>query len=187
MLQLSKMPNMMKQNVEQYYWDTRVKSQWKTLDETDLSDFPQLTDSEIRDKTIGVYQLKQADSYTEEHTTDTGQYEIMVHKEATGILKAKIRSRHTSAGSYNVWIEFGQGLESIKKGWFCKCKSGSRIVGCCAHIEAVMWFLGFDRHQQKEVKPLPFKSQYMSFLTEASAKDWYTSSLDSEDNDSEIV
>ena len=64
---------MMKQKVEQNGWDTRVKSQWKTIDETNLSDFPQLTESELRDKTMGVYQLKQADSYTEEHPTDTGQ------------------------------------------------------------------------------------------------------------------
>ena len=84
MLQLSKMPNMIQQKVEQNGWDTRVKSQCKKNDETELSDFPQLTESELRDKTMGVYQLKQADSYTEEHTTDTGQYEIMLHKEATG-------------------------------------------------------------------------------------------------------
>ena len=74
------MPNMVKQRVEQNCWDMRVKSQWKTLHETDLSDFPQLTESELRDKPMGVYQLKQANLYTEEHTTDTGQYEIMVHK-----------------------------------------------------------------------------------------------------------
>ena len=110
----------------------------------------------------------------------------MVHKEATGMLKATIRSRHTSAGSYNLWIEFGPGLEPIN-GWFCKCKSGSRTVGCCARIASVMWFLGFYRHQQKEDKPRPFKYHYMFFLTDASAKEWDTSSSDSEDNDSEIV
>ena len=67
------------------------------IDEADLSDFPELT--AVRDKTMGVYQLKQADSFTEEHTTDNGHYIIMVHKEAAGILKANIRSRQTSAGS----------------------------------------------------------------------------------------
>ena len=151
MLALSKLPNQLKQQVEANGWDTRVKTQWKVIDEADLTDFPQLTESELRDKTMGVYQLKQADSYTEEHTTDSGQYIIMVHKETAGILKANIRSRHTLAGSYNLWIEYGPGLDPIK-GWFCKCKSGSRIVGCCAHIASVMWFLGFYRHQQNESK-----------------------------------
>ena len=33
------MPNMLKQKVEDNGWDTRVKSQWKTIDETDLSYF----------------------------------------------------------------------------------------------------------------------------------------------------
>ena len=107
---------------------------------------PQLTESELRDKTMWVYQLKQTDSYTEKHISDNGQYKIMVHKEEAGILKAKIQSRHTSAGSYNLWIEYGPGLEPIK-GCFCKCKSDSRIVGCYAHIASVMWFLGFYRHQ----------------------------------------
>ena len=156
----------MKQKVEQNGWDTRVKSQWKTIDETDLSNFPQL-----------IYGTKQwghinlSKQIRIQKSTQLTQVSIlMVHKEATGILKAKVRSRHISAGSYNLWIEFGPGLEPIK-GWFCKCKSDSRIVGCCAHIASVMWFLGFYRHQQKEDKPLPYKSQYMSFLTDASAKD----------------
>lgn len=104
-----------------------MKSQWKTIDETDLSDFPQLTESELRDKTMGVYQLKQADSYTEEHISDTGPYKIMVHKEEAGTLKAKIQSRHTSAGSYYLWIEYDQGFEPIND-WLCKCKSGIRLL-----------------------------------------------------------
>ena len=186
MLALSKLPNQLKQQVEANGWDTRVKTQWKVIDEADLTDFPQLTESELRDKTMGVYQLKQADSYTEEHTTDSGQYIIMVHKETAGILKANIRSRHTSAGSYNLWIEYGPGLDPIK-GWFCKCKSGSRIVGCCAHIASVMWFLGFYRHQQNESKTPQLKSHYFSYLTDAANKDWDTSSSESDDSESENV
>ena len=186
MLALSKLPNQLKQQVEANGWDTRVKTQWKVIDEADLTDFPQLTESELRDKTMGVYQLKQADSYTEEHTTDSGQYIIMVHKETAGILKANIRSRHTSAGSYNLWIEYGPGLDPIK-GWFCKCKSGSRIVGCCAHIASVMWFLGFYRHQQNESKTSQLKSHYFSYLTDAANKDWDTSTSESDDSESENV
>ena len=53
MLALSKMPYMLKQEVEDNGCDTGVKSKWKTIDETDLSDFPQLTESELRDKTMG--------------------------------------------------------------------------------------------------------------------------------------
>ena len=65
MLKLPKLPNRLKQKVEERGWDSRSKAAWKTIDESDLSDFPKLTEAEIRDMTIGVYQLKQADSYTE--------------------------------------------------------------------------------------------------------------------------
>ena len=124
--------------------------------------------------TTGVYQLKQAYSYTEEHTSQTGQCEIVIHKENDGILKAKIRSRHTAAAPYNLWIEYGPGLESIK-GWYCKCKSCSGVVGCCAHKASVLWFLGYFRHQPKDKKQI-FKSHYISCLTDACVKDWDSSS-----------
>ena len=67
---------------------------------------------------MGVYQPEQADSYMEEHISDTGQYKIMVHKKEAGILKAKIQSRHTSAGSYNLWIDYGPGFEPINGCFF---------------------------------------------------------------------
>ena len=138
----------MKQKVEERGWDSRSKAAWKTIDESYLSDFPQLTEAELRDMAMGVYQLKQADSYTEKHTSETGQYEIVIHEEDDGILKTKIRSRLTAAASYNLWIEYGPGLEPIK-GWYCKFESGSKVVGCCAHIASVLWFLGYFRHQRQ--------------------------------------
>ena len=147
-----------------------------------MSVFPQLTESELCYKTMGVYQFKQADSYMEENTSDTGQYQIMMHKVAAGILKAKIQSKHTSAGSYNLSIEYDPELEPIR-GWFCKFKSGSRIVGCYTHIALMMWFLGFNCHQQNEDNSTKFKSQYMSFITDIT--DWDTTSSHSDDNDSE--
>ena len=135
MLALSKcLAIMLKQKVADNGWDTRVKSQWKTIVETDLSDFPQSTECELRDKTSGCTSLcKLTPVRKSTHPSDTGQYQIMVHKVVAGILKAKIQSKHTSAGSYNLCIEYGPIWGS-----FCKCKSGSRIVGCCALNASVM-------------------------------------------------
>ena len=45
---------------------------------------------------MGIYQLKQAKSYMDEHFDEKGSYEIVTHKENEGVLKAQIRSRHTS-------------------------------------------------------------------------------------------
>ena len=40
--------------------------------------------------------LKQAKSYTDDYFDEKGSYEIIAHKEDDGVLKARIRSRHTS-------------------------------------------------------------------------------------------
>lgn len=31
------------------------------------------------------------------------------------------------------------------QGWFCTCSAGSRVIGCCAHITALVWHLGVSR------------------------------------------
>ena len=31
-------------------------------------------------------------------------------------------------------------------GWYCQCKVGARTIGCCAHVAAVLWYLGHQRH-----------------------------------------
>lgn len=185
MLQLAKLPNKLKDKVEKKGWDSRAKAPWKAIDDANLEDFPQLTEAELRDMTMGIYQLKQADSYTDEHTTEAGQYEIMIHKEEDGILKAQIKSRHSSSGSYYLWVEYGPGLKPIK-GWYCKCKNGARVVGCCAHIASVLWYLGFYRHQPKSEREQSFKSQYMNSLTDAAQKDWDSSSSGDDESDSSI-
>ena len=47
---------------------------------TKLDNFPELTEGELRDLTMRIYQLKQAKSYTDEHIDEKGSYEIIAHK-----------------------------------------------------------------------------------------------------------
>ena len=70
----------------------------------------------------------------------------MAHKEEDGVLKAQIRSRHTSNKAYNLWDECTQGLNPIT-GWYCGCGSGARTVGCFAHAALVLWYLGYYRNE----------------------------------------
>jgi hypothetical protein len=42
---------------------------------------------------MGVYQIKQVPCYTNEHLTEDGLYELLLFKEAIGIIKVKIQSR----------------------------------------------------------------------------------------------
>ena len=37
-------------------------------------------------------------------------------------------------------------------GWFCTCKSGARVVGCCAHLSCGIWTLNGINQQQKHLK-----------------------------------
>jgi len=66
-----------------------------------LKDFPKLTLNELRNLTLGTYQIKQAKSYTEEHFNDSGLYELLVHKERSDIIRVQLQSRHTSSKIYN--------------------------------------------------------------------------------------
>ena len=103
--------------------------------------FPQLNENALRDLRMGVYQIRQAKWYSKEHQTETGKYKVFVNK-GQGVLNAQIRSRQSSSKTYNLWIEHNISFNPIT-GWFCTCKSGDRVVGCCAHIESVLWYLGF--------------------------------------------
>ena len=58
----------------------------KKIHDTKLDNFPELTEDELRYLTMGMYQLKQAKSYTDDHFDEKGSYEIMAHKEKDGVL-----------------------------------------------------------------------------------------------------
>ncbi|WAR15573.1 hypothetical protein MAR_005678 [Mya arenaria] len=108
----------------------------------DAEDFPRLTEDILRTLTCGVYQLKLCPGYIQEHLE--GDEDIRVHKERSGLIRVRLQSRHVSAKQYNLWIKFNN-YEIL--GWYCKCRSGSRIVGMCAHCAAVIWYLGYGKHR----------------------------------------
>ena len=74
------------------------------MDVSEVPDFPKLNENELSYLTMGVYQIRQAKCYSKELQTETGKYKIFVNKEQDGVLKAQIRSRHTSSKTYNLWI-----------------------------------------------------------------------------------
>lgn len=178
MMILAKRPNKLQSKVLKNGWDKK-RVIWEKVQDADIENFPELTENELRDLTMGIYQLKQAQSYTDEHFDENGQYEIMTHKEEEGILKAQIRSRHTSSKTYSLWVEFSQGLNPIS-GWYCGCRSGARTVGCCAHIASVLWYLGYLRHQTEDDDIKPNRS-HIDYVEDAAADTWSASSESDED------
>lgn len=131
----------------------RRSYKWTPLDASAACPlFPQLSEDEIRELTLGVYQVKLARSYTQEHCSHDGSYDILVNSDVPMILSAKIQSRHISAKSYKLWIKYSC---SIVEGWYCTCKNGSRVVGMCAHITSVIWYLSYMRHEASPFKGIP--------------------------------
>ena len=59
------------------------------MEKDDLQNFPKLSEDELRDLTLGVYQIKQAKSYTQEHLNTDGKYEFSINKEDTGMIRLK--------------------------------------------------------------------------------------------------
>ena len=74
------------------------------MDVSEMTVFPQQNETKLRELTMGIYQIHQAKSYTREHQNESDKYEIFVNREQDGVLKAQIRSRHTSSKTYNLWI-----------------------------------------------------------------------------------
>lgn len=71
---------------------------WKAIDSHNVA-IAHLTEEEIWQLPSGVYQIRLAMSYTHEHLTE-GKYESFFNYDYTGILCAKIQSRHISAKKY---------------------------------------------------------------------------------------
>ncbi|CAG2229897.1 unnamed protein product [Mytilus edulis] len=126
MIYLSKQNNLLKEKIESENLD-RIRSNsttWCKIDAASI-EFPSITEEDLRNLTLGVYQIKLAKSYVAEHVTETVTL-----------------SRHVSSKAHLLWIQYD---EVTVLGWFCKCRAGARVVGMCAHVSAVIWYLGYAR------------------------------------------
>lgn len=166
--------NHLKEEVESNKLDSR-QAVWRKPDQLDSLDFPRLDEEELRNLTCGSYQIKLATSYVEEHFN--GGSDIMVHKDDSSLIRVKLQSRHVSAKSYLLWIRYDEG--SIT-GWYCKCKAGARVVGVCAHIAAVIWYLAFGRHKEC----LPSVCNWGQFVEDATV---FPDPVDESESDDDFV
>ena len=66
MLRFASQPHHLRERAEEERW-AKKKASWLPIPQELLPDFPKLTIHELRYITLGVYQLKQPKSYTEEH------------------------------------------------------------------------------------------------------------------------
>lgn len=174
MLYLSKQVNTLQQHVELNKLDRRTVC-WEEVE--DLTDFPCLDEEQLRSLTCGTYQLRLSPSYAQEHIE--GDCAIQVHKEEPGLLRVRLQSRHVSSKSYLLWIRYESGEIC---GWYCKCRAGARVVGMCAHVAAILWYVGYARHHKDGKLGV---RDWGEFISDASLVDDSDNSSDSEESEPE--
>lgn len=136
MLYLSKQGNTLKEYVEQNNLH-RKTAPWKAASEINLNNFPTLDDEQLRNLTIGTYQLKLSTSYIQEHIENDSV--IQFHEDDEQLLRIRIQSRHISSKKYTLWIKYN---DVCVESWYCLCRCGARVVGMCSHVSAILWYLG---------------------------------------------
>ncbi len=130
----------------------RNKSNWLPMDAIPTDDgFPTLTLMDIRKITCGPYHIKKAKDYVREHLDQNGDFQFQVCKIETGLLRSKVQSRHHNSEKYNVAVKYN---DSKVLEYCCSCTAGLRNVGCCSHVTAIIWYLGYSRyHPDDKLKP----------------------------------
>lgn len=137
----------------------RRAATWESLDEEHVPEFPRLDTAFLKDFTGGSYQLRLAPSYIQDKFDheNTDIFQLDRYRDEPGLLRFRIFSRFRNATRYQLWISFrtDQHLDNQRNAdgpilaYYCTCKSGARILGCCAHVSSILWFLGYARHQQR--------------------------------------
>lgn len=131
-----------------------------------MLDFPILNLDDIRDLTVGTYQLKLAPSYVQDNVQEDNdrvfQFDERIIEE--GFVRFRMYSRFRRNTVYQQWIAYrfdGEDDEDDEEnhgenpilGYYCTCKCGARTLGSCSHIAALCWFLGYARLQERVKYP----------------------------------
>lgn len=130
--------NGFQQEISDKGWSRLTPSVWLKASPESAPDFPQLSWKELEDVTLGVYQLKMGELYNRQHMNEDGHYVTYVHKDAPDVVRARLQSRYSKSSKHDLWIRYTNGDGIAKIGaYYCDCKCGARVVGCCSHIASV--------------------------------------------------
>ncbi|CAF1346131.1 unnamed protein product [Didymodactylos carnosus] len=156
-------------------------SKWKDQDAQNYS-FPQLTEQELRDITFGIFQVKQASSYVQEHLKPSAafpqdfEFTIQTADNVDDLVKVRYQSRHSNSQIYNTYIEYNNGILNPISRWFCTCTAGERTVGCCSDIAATLWHLCLNQTAIHDVNQSP--NNYLNLVEDALQFSDYENSSD---------
>lgn len=124
---------------------------WLPASMETFPNFPALSLADLKNITLGVYQVNLAEYYAAQQVKAKG-FEMQIHKDVGSLIRGQIKSRF-SKKIHKLWIEFDNEKEGAAAitGYYCKCQVGARVVGCCAHVASLLWFLGYARHHKDQL------------------------------------
>lgn len=162
----------------------RSKANWKEASAELVPNFPRLTEADLFALTQGTYQIRNAKGYIKEHFQDNGDFKLQLHQELSNMIRVKVQSRYQRGHRHDVWIEYVPEANDMKiQRYYCTCKVGSRTLGCCSHVAASVWYLGFSRHQPDHQMPPSYGSQILDALEVRQNIEQSEENIESEDED----
>ena len=151
MLEQARAPNVLQARVERDNLANRQAARWVTIESDMVEGFPILSLQDIKNITMGTYQIRLAASYIQDKLNRDGieVFEIEMLRDENqlpepGLIRVRAYSRFRNATKYQLWVTYD---DVQVTGRYCTCKSGARTLGTCAHITSVIWFFGFARNQ----------------------------------------
>lgn len=157
MLERVHQPNIVHARVEAEGLRNR-RGRWQPLIQAQQLQFPELNIDALRELTLGVFQINLAPGYIQDNMLDERQAEFQYDQDSeAGFIRVRLFSRYRGGTRHQLWISFDQapveGADNPILGTYCTCQTGARTVGTCAHVAAVVWYLGHARNQAQVKYP----------------------------------
>lgn len=153
-------PNTLASDVEKNGW-LRRKLTFQIVSSDDIQDFPEMTERDLKVMFTGAYQLAQAVSYLAEMMDKSDQIKLEFVKDQSNILKVRVPSRHVSRTTYRCFLEYKPnsiGFSGLIR-YYCECDNGSRTVGYCSHVAAIVYYLSHARYLSRILRPAEILSE----------------------------
>lgn len=153
----------------------------------DTIQFPTISKEELKEITLGNYQIKLIAPYLTEHLKKYEELQLfecpgelvneffskLVNRTQTDSLKIYLindmSSRFVKREKYRVYLLVDTKQKGSKAimGYTCSCKHGNRVVGCCGHIIAVIAYLGHYKCDKENIKRVASKmnNYFVNFET----------------------
>lgn len=137
-----------------------------------LSLHPKYTYKELKQISVGSYQIRLAKSYCQAHVKANNNAfiikvcdnidqckryceKLLTRQSKPLLLHLNLRSRFSSGKTHKpyVLLDFMNGKFTLKA-YCCSCRHGCRTVGCCSHVMLIIWFtLGIEPSSMAKLFP----------------------------------